>query len=316
MKKVLKVLAWLVGVILLLLACFVAFLKFKPLPDHQNTEIKAVKVNASPDKIALGKKLVELNCAGCHRPNGRQFTGGLFEDVAANQAFGDICVPNITQDKETGIADYTDAELYRLFRTGVKKNGKVMLPIMPRFVQMADEDIYAMIAYLKSDDLGVQATVTDYPTYQPTLLAKGLLSFVFKPYPYLEEYPEKPNIANTLAHGEYLVNAQLGCYLCHSASLDGWDLEHPQQTPGYLEGGTSFVSKEYTAVSPSLLMNGESSVSKWSEDEFLAAVMFGQREGKPAYLKPMHPYPSLDSLEVKNIYAYLKDYSESIVAEH
>lgn len=312
MKKVIKILAWTLGVVLLLLLSFVAFIKFKSLPDYQTVDLKTVNVSSTPTQIALGKKLVELNCAGCHRPEGRQFVGGLFEDLAANKAFGDIYVPNITQDKESGIGNYTQAELYRLFRTGVKKNGKVMLPVMPRFVQMAEEDVNAMIAYLKSDDIGVQATATDYPAYKPSLLAKGLLSFVFKPYPYQDNYQEKPPITNTLAHGEYLVNAQLGCYMCHSESLESWDLQNPKNTPGYLGGGTSFPSEEYTVVSPSILMDGKSDVSQWTEDEFIAALMFGQRKGKPAYLKPMHPYPSLDSLEVRNIYAYIKDYSESL----
>lgn len=315
MKKVIKIFAWILGVVLLLLMSFAAFLKFKPLPDFQSTELKALQVKTSPETVALGKKIVESNCVGCHRPSGRQFTGGLFEDATANQAFGDIYVPNITQDKNSGIGDYSDAELYRLFRTGVKKNGKVMLPIMPRMIQMAEEDIYAMIAYLRSDDIGVQAIATNYPDYQPSLLAKGLLSFVFKPYAYSEDYPKKPAVTNTLAHGEYLVNAQVLCYLCHSQSLDTWDLENPKQTPGYLAGGTAFSSVEYTAIAPSLLMDGQSDVSKWSEDEFIAAVMFGQREGKPAFLKPMHPYPMLDSIEVKNIYAYLKDYSEGLPSD-
>jgi cytochrome c2 len=261
--------------------------------------------------VALGKKIVEHDCAGCHRPSGRQYTGGLFEDIKANEAFGNIYVPNITQDKNSGIGEYTEAELYRLLRTGVKKNGKVMLPIMPRFVLLAEKDIHAIIAYLKSADIGVQATATNYPDYQPSLLAKGLLSFVFKPYPYKEAYPEKPAITDAIAHGEYLVNAQLGCYFCHSQSLDTWNLEQPTLTPGYLGGGTAFVNEGYTVVSSSLLMDGQSDVSKWSEDEFIAAVKFGQRTGKPAYQKPMHPYSLLDSVEVRNIFAYLKDYSKN-----
>lgn len=169
---------------------------------------------------------------------------------------------------------------------------------MPRYVIMADEDINAMIAYLQSDDPAVQADETAHPPHKPRLLAKGLLGFVIKPFPYKDQYSQKPSLDNEIAYGKYLVDAQMGCYFCHSAGLDKWGMENPENTESYLGRGTIFAAKEDTIVSPSLLMDGQSDVSKWDEIAFIGAVKYGQCAGKPAYKKPMHPYPMLDSLEV------------------
>lgn len=168
-----------------------------------------------------------------------------------------------------------------------------------------------MIAYLKSDDMQVQAGETTQPAHKPSLLAKALLNFAVKPAPYKDQYPSKQPISDKVAYGKYLVDAQMGCYMCHSASLQAWNLENPELTPNYMGGGTEFVSEEGTVISPSLLMDGQSNVSKWTEEEFIAAVRFGQREGQAGYQKPMHPYPMLDSMEVSAMYAYLQDYKPS-----
>lgn len=310
MKRFLKILGIILGVILILIIAFVAFLKFKPLPNYNETvAVQDIEVSVDSLTLAQGKKLVDHVCAGCHRPEGRQYVGGYFEDMAANKAFGDIYVPNITQSVEDGIGDYTEGEIYRLLRTGVSKEGLALLPVMPRFVLMSDEDVEAIIAFLKSDDPAVQASGPKQPTHKPSLLAKALLSFAIKPTPYKDSYPTKPSLDEQVAYGKYLVTSQMGCYFCHSASLQEWNLDNPELTPGYLGGGTEFITPEYTIVSPSLLMDSTSNVGKWNENQFIGAVMYGQREGKPSFQKPMHPYPMLDSLEIGAIYAYLKDYS-------
>ena len=113
-----------------------------------------------------------------------------------------------------------------------------------------------MIAYLKSDDMQVQADETTQPAHKPSLLAKALLNFAVKPAPYKDQYPSKPPISDKVAYGKYLVDAQMGCYMCHSASLQAWNLENPELTPNYMGGGTEFVSEEGTVISPSLLMDG------------------------------------------------------------
>ena len=306
MKKFFRISLVLLGILLLFIIGFAAFINFKPLPDYQSVAIPNLTVEVTPERVNEGRKLIVGNCAGCHKAPSGQFEGMFFTDLAAAATFGKVYTPNITQHAKHGIGSYTDGELYRLFRTGVKKNGQLMLPIMPKWVICSDEDIYAMIAYLRSDDKAVQPSDKQHPAYEPNFLMKMLYSFVFKPAPYKDQYPEKPDTSDLVAHGEYIVNATYGCYWCHSAGLDVWDLENPVNTPNYLGGGTSFQMPDYTIVAPSILMDGQSNVDKWSADAFFNAVKYGQRPEQPAYQEPMKPYVLLDTVEVKAIYAYLQ----------
>lgn len=76
MKKVMKALGILLGVVLIIFIGFFVFLKFKPLPNYSDISIQEINVQADSATLALGKKLVDHNCAGCHRPEGRVYTGG------------------------------------------------------------------------------------------------------------------------------------------------------------------------------------------------------------------------------------------------
>jgi len=315
MKKVIKILAYLLGGLLLIGLALFAFVSFKALPSYDSVAIPDLKVEATPERLALGQKLVDHNCAGCHRGKGRQLDGILFEDVAARKSFGDFHSANITAHPENGIGAYTDGELYRILRTGIKKNGKLMLPVMPQFVLSSDEDIYAIIAYLRAGEGLVAPSDKLISTPQYSFLARALLNFVIKPHPTKEAYPLIPTPTDSIAFGKYLVDARYVCFACHSAGLDVLDMETPNNTPGYLQGGTIFEMEEYEVNSPSLLMDGESNISSWNEEAFIAALKFGQREGLPAYQKPMHPYPMMDTTEVRAIYHYLKDYSKAQAGE-
>ena len=74
--------------------------------------------SASADLVKRGDYLVNgiLTCGNCHTPKGppgdimdKAFSGGLSWDEPPFK----VTAPNITQDKETGIGSYTDAELKR-----------------------------------------------------------------------------------------------------------------------------------------------------------------------------------------------------------
>jgi len=83
--------------------------------------------SADTDLVKRGDYLVNgiLACGNCYSPKGptgdiadRAFSGGLSWDEPPFK----VTAPNITQDKETGIGDYTDAELEQVLRKGIKRN--------------------------------------------------------------------------------------------------------------------------------------------------------------------------------------------------
>jgi len=59
---------------------------------------------------------------------------------------------NLTPDPGTGLGSWTDAEIERVLRSGVRKYGASVLPPMPwpEIARLTPEDMAALIAYLRS----------------------------------------------------------------------------------------------------------------------------------------------------------------------
>src|SRR5258708_4850947 len=67
-----------------------------------------------------------MTCANCHSPKGpppavagKDFSGGL----RFNEPPFDVTAPNITSDKETGIGNWTDAQIKSMLLTGKNPHG-------------------------------------------------------------------------------------------------------------------------------------------------------------------------------------------------
>lgn len=96
--------------------------------------------------------------------------------------FGTFYTPNITPDKATGIGQLTDAEIARVLRYGVKKNGEAVLPFM-QGLDMSDDDIVAVISYLRT----LQPVENKVPENEFNLLGRFAKAFMVKP-----TLPQKP----------------------------------------------------------------------------------------------------------------------------
>jgi mono/diheme cytochrome c family protein len=112
---------------------------------------------ADTDLVKRGDYLVNgiLTCGNCHTPKGPSDDTDIAEGAFSGGRSWDeppfkVTAPNITQDKETGIGAYTDAELKQVLRKGIKRNGVPVAMIMPSgfYEIMTDRDLDAVIAYL------------------------------------------------------------------------------------------------------------------------------------------------------------------------
>lgn len=85
------------------------------------------------------RRATSLMCAECHQEAGRV----LFEEPGV----GKLVAPNLSRIAPT----YTDSELERLIRKGVKKDGTAAL-VMPAktYAYLADEDVAAIVTWLRS----------------------------------------------------------------------------------------------------------------------------------------------------------------------
>jgi alcohol dehydrogenase (quinone), cytochrome c subunit len=89
------------------------------------------------------------DCVSCHtRPGGAPFAGGL----SFSTPFGVIYSSNITPDPATGIGKWTSADLNRAMHDGIGRGGYRLFPAFPypSFTHVADDDVYAIYAYLRS----------------------------------------------------------------------------------------------------------------------------------------------------------------------
>ena len=96
--------------------------------------------------------------------------------------FGTFFTPNITPDVKTGIGGMTDAELARVLRYGVKKNGEAVLPFM-QGQDMSDADMTAVISYLRS----LKPVENKPPANEFSILGRVAKAFMVKP-----SVPENP----------------------------------------------------------------------------------------------------------------------------
>jgi mono/diheme cytochrome c family protein len=107
--------------------------------------------------VERGSYLVNslLTCGNCHSPKGppqaiagKDFSGGLSWDEPPFK----VTAPNITQDKDTGIGNYTDAQIKTVLRKGVKPSGVPVAMVMPSgfYEIMTERDLNAVVAYLRT----------------------------------------------------------------------------------------------------------------------------------------------------------------------
>lgn len=304
MKKIMKI----IGIVLLVIVAFAlvvfVYVSSSDIPTYEVVKVD-YKVKSSPASVERGKKLANMLCASCHQnPETGKLTGKLMSD--APPEFGEIHSQNITQDKTYGIGEWTDAELMYLLRTGIKRNGQYSPPYMAKLPTMADEDINAVISFLRSDERQIAADPTPDIPCKPSFLTKMLCRLVWKPFPLPAESIPLPDSTNTLAIGKYLAH-NLDCFSCHSADFKTVDFLSPVLSEGYFGGGNQLLDLEgRVKLTPNLTPDTETGIGNWSKEQFINAVKSGRVEGQNALTYPMLPYPLLSDAEAGAIFEYLR----------
>lgn len=110
--------------------------------------------------VERGEYLVHVAiCKDCHSPRAadgvsydetRRMSGG---GIGIKVSGGWLLPPNLTPDVETGLGAWSDGDIITAFRTGKRRNGRALHPVMPArvaYAQMTDDDAKAIVAYLRS----------------------------------------------------------------------------------------------------------------------------------------------------------------------
>jgi mono/diheme cytochrome c family protein len=182
----------------------------------------------------------------------------------------------------------------RAIRHGVSHDGRG-LALMPSgiFYYLSDEDLGALIAYLKSlPPMDNELPKSELGPLGRVMLALGQLppEVTVPDVHVIDHYaprPVPPEPGVTVEYGEYLANS---CTLCHGANLNGQTIR---------EGPNVYVALNLTP-------GGE--VGCWSEEQFIATMRTGVTPGGHP-LKDFMPWKYFGQMtddEIKAVWLYLQ----------
>ncbi|MCW3096537.1 MAG: hypothetical protein JWL77_2155 [Chthonomonadaceae bacterium] len=117
---------------------------------------------ATRAQVLQGRYLVTAvgDCTGCHGGNNNPGDPNWLAGYStANNPTGTFQIgpfktyaSNITQDKTTGIGNWTSQDIFNALRNGKDPQGAFLCPPMPwtTFRNMTDSDLWSIVAYLQS----------------------------------------------------------------------------------------------------------------------------------------------------------------------
>jgi len=292
-RKILKwigiVLGSLVG--LLVLAFVVLYIigsvKWNKLHGKYEVPVETISIPTDPASIARGEHIATLHiCRICHTDN----LSGQSVSVPTLMTFS---VANLTGGAGGVGATNTDSDWVRAIRHGVGHDGRG-LALMPvrTFYYLSDEDLGALIAYLKSlPPIDNEMPKTDLGPLGRVMLALGQLPPDIEPNVISIDHnaprPVAPQPGVTVEYGKYLARA---CALCHgpnfngqTVQLDGPPILTPNLTPG-------------------------SELGFWSEEDFIATLRTGVTLGGKQLRSemPWKYFGQMTDDELKAVWMYLQ----------
>ncbi len=244
--------------------------------------VQALTVEITPERVARGEHLANSFCVGCHSPNGDlPMVGGVDLGADIPMPLGQFISVNLTPAGP--LAAWSDGELLRILREGAAPDGRRLIMMgAARARYMSDEDLYSIIAYLRSSP--AVENETPQPPDSPTLLAGIMYVLGLVPSePPVTGPVSAPPKGPTAEYGEYLVGFQ-DCLVCHGPNLDGKP------------------TSPIVPVGPDLAV-----VKGWTAEEFLTTIRTGVDPSghQLSEVMPWRSIARLDDIELTAIYEYL-----------
>jgi mono/diheme cytochrome c family protein len=285
MKKLLKLIGGLVGLIVILVAVIlgIGYSRFNKTYD---IPVSGIEIPTDETSIARGEHLVQAvaHCGYCH---GTDLSG----DVMLNSGGeGIIVAPNLTSGKGGIGASYSDEDWVRAIYHGVNLEGRsvIMMPSL-FFNVMSEGDLTSIIAYMKT----IPPVDNVLPETKPgplfyALIGAGPLTEGMSALHIDHDAPfaSAPAEGETPEYGEYLITIGQ-CRACHGAELAG--------------GQVSSSSP----IGPNLTPGGE--MGFWEEETFFSVIRTGTHpSGREldSYM-PWKFFRNMTDSELRAIRAYL-----------
>ena len=290
MKRVLKIIAYVFGALILIVLLSSWYLSSK-----FNSEFEKV-VSFEPQEIIIPTdsasiergRILSVDCRSCHGPD---LAGKVFFD---DPGIGVLPSSNLTRAKGSATETYTSQDFVRAIRHGLNKSGnKLMIMPCKSYAHMSDQDLGSLIAYIST----INEVATTFEKRKFTFMAQvmagaGLFGDLFH-YDLIDHNKTKniPSVAigSTAEYGSYLVNVH-GCNDCHKKDLKGGKSPDPVSPPV-----------------PDISMTGN--FGKWSLEQFSAVFRTGTTPEGKALQSEFMPFAGLGAHsdeEIEAVYKYIK----------
>lgn len=241
-----------------------------------------------------------LTCGNCHTPRG---PGGVL-DMSKQLSGGPqtwetpqyrVKGSNISQDRETGIGEWTNDQIKKAIQDGVRPNGTSLAPQMPfgfyKIFTAADLD--AVVAYLKS--VPAARNQVQPPVYKAPMQVE------------VPPGAEKPfsdaDMTDPVKRGFYLVT--IGhCMECHTKTGHA----PPDFKNSLGKGGEEFKGPWGVSVARNITAHKEKGIGAWTDAEIKTAITQGKRRDGTPLKPPMGygMYATMNDADLSAIVAYLR----------
>ena len=286
MKKILKLIGGLVGLIVILVAVILG-IGYSRFNKTYNIDVSGVTIPTDDASIARGEHIVQAiaHCGYCH---GTDLSGDYIINNPGKE--GIVVAPNLTPGKGGIGASYSDEDWVRALYHGVNQQGRSVL-IMPSlfFHVMSEKDITSIIAYMKT----IPPVVNVLPETKPgpmvyLLIGAGPFAEEMSARVIDHDAPFAPPSAEgeTSEYGEYLVTIGQ-CRACHGDELAGG-----QVNPS-------------APIGPNLTPGGE--MGFWEEETFFSVIRTGTHPSGRELdsFMPWKFFSNMTNSELRAIRSYL-----------
>jgi mono/diheme cytochrome c family protein len=251
--------------------------------------------------VERGSYLVNtiMTCGNCHSPKGppaaiagKEFSGGLRFDEPPF----DVTAPNITPDKDTGIGNWTNAQIKTMLLTGKNEHGIQAAEVMPTafYPILTPGDLDGIVAYLRSLT-PVKNKVAD-PIYK--------IALPHHVFPGAEKAYSQADLNDKLKRGFYL--ATIGhCMECHTPFA-------PPGGPDFVnslgKGGREFPGPWGVSKSRNITSHKTAGIGDWTDAEIKIAITQGKRKDGTPLKGPMgyQYYAKMTDADLDAVIAYLR----------
>lgn len=263
--------------------------------------LSSTVITRAETPVERGDYLVNaiMACGNCHTPMGPQgplpgmeLAGGTVFDEKPSTARA----PNITQDRDTGIGSWTDAQIAKAVREGIRPDGSLIGPPMPfeLYRGISDVDLAAVIAYLRTvKPVANKVAKSEYRMPLPPAYGPPVASV-----------PDVPR-TDKVKYGAYLAGPLGHCIECHTPMLASGHRDYDKATGA---GGFELRGPWGLAIAANITPHRDTGIGKWSDAQIKRAITKGIRADGSPLNPPMGYayYARLTNADLDALVAYLR----------